>query len=115
MQDDKFAQADALLRPLIAANPKAAEPHYLLAYAFLREDKPADSLNEYTTAAALRTPTAAELRSVALDYVLLKDLTGRGSMDEAIVGDGWRRCGDLVCDGPTALYAGPLQRCPDVL
>jgi tetratricopeptide (TPR) repeat protein len=40
----------------------------------LREDKPADSLKEYTEAAALRTPRAAELRSVALDYVLLKDL-----------------------------------------
>jgi tetratricopeptide (TPR) repeat protein len=70
----KFAQADAMLRPLIASDPKAAEPHYLLAYALLREDKPADSLKEYTSAAALRSPTAAELRSVALDYVVLKDL-----------------------------------------
>jgi Flp pilus assembly protein TadD len=74
MHDGKFAQADAALRALIAADPKAAEPHYLLAHALLREDKPADSLNEYTKAAALRAPTAAELRSVALDYVLLKDL-----------------------------------------
>ena len=40
----------------------------------MREDKPADSLKEYTSAAALRTPTAMELRNVALDYVLLKDL-----------------------------------------
>jgi Flp pilus assembly protein TadD len=75
MHDGKFAQADAALRALIAAAPKAAEPHYLLGYALLREDKPADSLNEYTKAAALRPPTAAELRNVALDYVLLKDLT----------------------------------------
>jgi tetratricopeptide (TPR) repeat protein len=71
----KFAQADAMLRPLITADPRAAEPRYLLAYALLREDKPADSLKEYTSAAALRPPTAAELRSVALDYVLLKALT----------------------------------------
>jgi tetratricopeptide (TPR) repeat protein len=75
MHDGKFAQAETALRPLIAADPKVAEPHYLLAYALLREDKPADSLNEYTKAAALRSPTAADLRSVALDYVLLKDLT----------------------------------------
>jgi Flp pilus assembly protein TadD len=74
VQDGKFAQADAMLRPLIAADPKAAEPRYLLAYALLREDKPADSLKEYTSAAALRPPTAAELRNVALDYVLLKAL-----------------------------------------
>lgn len=75
MHDGKFAQAEAALRPLIAADPKAGEPHYLLAYALLREDKPADSLNEYTKAAALRPPIAADLRNVALDYVLLKDLT----------------------------------------
>jgi Flp pilus assembly protein TadD len=74
VRDGKFAQADAMLRPLIAADPQAAEPRYLLAYALLREDKPAESLKEYTSAAALRAPTAAELRSVALDYVLLKAL-----------------------------------------
>ena len=71
----RFAQAEALLRPLIAADPKAPEPHYLLAYALLREDKPADSLKEYTSAAALRPPSATDLRNVALDYVLLHDLT----------------------------------------
>jgi Flp pilus assembly protein TadD len=74
VHDGKFVQADAMLRPLIAAEPKAAEPRYLLAYTLLREDRPAESLTEYTSAAALRTPTAAELRSVALDYVLLKAL-----------------------------------------
>ena len=74
VHDGKFAQADAMLRPLIAAEPKAAEPRYLLAYALLREDRPAESLTEYTSAAALRPPTAEELRSVALDYVLLKSL-----------------------------------------
>jgi Flp pilus assembly protein TadD len=63
-----------MLRPLIAADPKSAETRYLLAYALLREDKPAESLKEYTSAAALRAPTATELRNVALDYVLLKDL-----------------------------------------
>jgi Flp pilus assembly protein TadD len=74
VHDGQFARADAMLRPLIAADPQAAEPRYLLAYALLREDKPAESLKEYTSAAVLRTPTAAELRSVALDYVLLKAL-----------------------------------------
>jgi tetratricopeptide (TPR) repeat protein len=74
VRDGKFAPADAMLRPLIAADPQAAEPRYLLAYALLREDKPAESLKEYTSAAALRAPTAGELRSVALDYVLLKAL-----------------------------------------
>lgn len=75
VHDGEFAEADAMLRPLVAADPKAAEPRYLLAYVLLREDKPADSLKEYTSAAALRTPTAVELRNVALDYVVLKDLS----------------------------------------
>lgn len=74
MHEGKFAEADAALRPLIAADTKAAEPRYLLAYTLMREDKPADSLREYTAAAALRKPTPADLRNVALDYVLLKDL-----------------------------------------
>jgi Flp pilus assembly protein TadD len=74
MREGRFVQAEALLRPLIAEDPKAAEPRYLLAYTLMREDKPADSLKEYTSAAALRSPTATELRNVALDYVLLKDL-----------------------------------------
>ena len=89
VHEGRFAQADAMLRPLIAADPKAPEPRYLLAYALLREDKPADSLKEYTSAAALRTPTAAELRNVALDYVLLKDSAGCGPLDEPVAGDGW--------------------------
>lgn len=89
VRDAKFVQADAMLRPLIAADPKAAEPRYLLAYALLREDKPAESLKEYTSAAALRTPTAAELRSVALDYVLLKDLPDADRwMSRALAMDG---------------------------
>jgi Flp pilus assembly protein TadD len=75
VHEGKFAQAEALLRPLIAADPKAPEPRYLLAYALLREDKPAPSLKEYTSAAALRPPSATDLRNVALDYVLLHDLT----------------------------------------
>jgi Flp pilus assembly protein TadD len=75
VHEGKFAEADAVLRPVIAAEPKSAEPRYLLAYALLREDKPDESLREYTSAAALRAPTAGELRNVALDYVLLKDLS----------------------------------------
>jgi Flp pilus assembly protein TadD len=74
IHDGKFEQARAMLGPLIAADTKAAEPRYLLAYVLLREDKPGDSLKAYTEAAALRTPTAVELRNVALDYVLLKGL-----------------------------------------
>jgi hypothetical protein len=102
MRDGKFAQADAMQRPLIAADPKAAEPCYLLAYALLREDRPADSLKEYTSAAALRAPTAADLRSVALDYVLSKDLP--------IANHGCERCETWYAMGRLRYNAGPIQR-----
>jgi tetratricopeptide (TPR) repeat protein len=47
----------------------------LFAYALLlrQEGKARDSLSIYTRAASIRKPTADELRSVALDYVLLSD------------------------------------------
>jgi Flp pilus assembly protein TadD len=46
----------------------------MLAYALLRQNKPKDSLEEYTRAAALETPSAEQLRNVGQDYVLLDDL-----------------------------------------
>jgi Flp pilus assembly protein TadD len=46
----------------------------MLAYALLREGKPAQALPMYTHAATLRTPTARDLRDVAQAYVLLGDL-----------------------------------------
>ena len=97
--------------PLIAADPKAAEPRYLLAYALEREDKPADSLNEYTKAAALRPPTAAELRSVALDYVLLKDLTDAERwMSRSLAMDGTMRRPGMPWVGCTTHRAGTAMR-----
>jgi Flp pilus assembly protein TadD len=45
----------------------------MLAYALLRENKPADSLKEYTRAAAMEKPSATMLERVGQDYVLLGD------------------------------------------
>jgi Flp pilus assembly protein TadD len=45
----------------------------MLAYVLLRENKPADSLKEYTRAAAMETPSASMLEHVGQDYVLLGD------------------------------------------
>jgi Flp pilus assembly protein TadD len=48
--------------------------HYLLGYALLRENRPKDSLAEYTLAASLEQPSAEDLKNVGLNYVLLDDL-----------------------------------------
>lgn len=71
----QYAQAVVALQSELATHPDSAEAHAMLAYALFRQDKPADSLHQYTLAAQLRTPTSADLKWVALDYVLLNDYT----------------------------------------
>jgi Flp pilus assembly protein TadD len=68
-----YADAGKTLREYIAAHPSDPEAQYLLGYSLFREDKPADSLNQYTAAAKLRPPQESDLKTVALDYVLLND------------------------------------------
>ena len=69
----QFPQAEALTRTYLHTHDNSASAHYLLAFCLFREDKPVPSLSEYTRAAALQAPTAAQLRIVALDYVLAND------------------------------------------
>jgi Flp pilus assembly protein TadD len=69
----QFEQAEKELRPAIAMGIPCPDAHFLLAYALLRQNRPKESLAEYTAAARLRTPTPEDLRNVALDYVLLHD------------------------------------------
>jgi Tfp pilus assembly protein PilF len=71
----QYADADKKLRDYLKAHPSDVEAKYLLAFALFKENKPADSLKEYTEAARQRAPRAAELKTVALDYVLLNDYT----------------------------------------
>jgi tetratricopeptide (TPR) repeat protein len=68
-----LGRRDLDLRAALSAQPDS--PELLFAYALLlrEEGKARDSLTVYTRAAAIRKPTADELRSVALDYVLLSD------------------------------------------
>lgn len=69
----ELAATEAQLRDYLKAHSDSADAHYRLAYTLFREAKARESLTEYTAAAALRTPTAKELQTVALDYVLLND------------------------------------------
>ena len=69
----QFKEAETELRRTLAASPSCPEARFLLGYALLREDRPTESLAEYTLAAQLRRPAPEDLRNVALDYVLLGD------------------------------------------
>ncbi len=69
----ELAKREEHLRTYLQTHVEAVDARYLLAYTLFREDKAKESLDEYTRAAALRTPTAGDLQTVALDYVLLND------------------------------------------
>lgn len=71
----EFKKAENALRVYLLKNDLSAEAHEMLAYALLRQDKPKESLGEYTRAAQLQQPTATMLEHVGQDYVLLDDWT----------------------------------------
>ncbi len=69
----QYARAESALRGYLKDHAGSADPLYLLALVLEKENKPKESLEVYTRAAAVRTPTAEDLRKVALNYVLLDD------------------------------------------
>ncbi len=70
-----YAGADHAMRALIAEHPKSPDAHFLLGFALLHEQKPTESLAEYTEGAKFRDPSADELLGVASDYIVLKSYT----------------------------------------
>jgi tetratricopeptide (TPR) repeat protein len=73
VQAGSFSSADAMVRKYLSQQDASADGHYLLGYILSHEGKAKESLAEYTRAAQLRTPTANDLKVVAVDYVLLGD------------------------------------------
>lgn len=89
------------LRAALETQPQSASLLYGLALVQRQENQPRASLVTYTRAAKLRNPTPLELRSVALNYVLLNDY------DDAIH---WLEIAASVAPSdPDILYA--LGRC----
>ncbi|AXC12966.1 hypothetical protein ACPOL_3685 [Acidisarcina polymorpha] len=71
----QWPEAERLVRTYLGNHATSAQAHYLLAFTLFREDRPKESLAEYTNAARLQNPSALDLRWVALDYVLLHAYT----------------------------------------
>jgi tetratricopeptide (TPR) repeat protein len=67
----QFAQAEKALRIYIEKEPSSAEAHFLLGYALFREQRPKDSLAEFTEGSKYQHLQASDLKIVAADYVLL--------------------------------------------
>ncbi|MFC5863181.1 tetratricopeptide repeat protein [Acidicapsa dinghuensis] len=71
--DSALADTEARLRANLQQNPRSADTLYELALVLRQQNKPRESLETYTRAAQIQKPNVAQLRSVALDYVLLDD------------------------------------------
>jgi Flp pilus assembly protein TadD len=71
----EFKQASGVLLLFLQDEPRSAKAHTLLGYCMLRLNDPKGSLAEYTRAAAIERPNAADLQNIAKDYVLLDDLS----------------------------------------
>lgn len=65
--------AQTTLRQILKSNPQSADAHFLLGYLLFREQKPKESLAEFTAGAQVRRPDADDFRVIASDYVLLAD------------------------------------------
>jgi tetratricopeptide (TPR) repeat protein len=73
IESNQLPDAEQALRRYLDLHKNSAEGHYLLGYVLFRENKPKESLAEYTEGAKFRTPTAQDLEAVGADYVLLQD------------------------------------------
>ncbi len=69
----RFAEAEAILHGSLQTDAGSSKAQYLLAYSLFRQGKAKESLEAYTRAAALRRPTADDLRNVGQAYILLED------------------------------------------
>jgi Flp pilus assembly protein TadD len=70
---ERFAEADAVLTRYSKLHPNSADALFMLGFVQHRENKPRESLTNYTAAARLATPAGDDLKIVGLDYVLLND------------------------------------------
>ena len=74
VRQGKYSEAEAMLEKYLRGHQNSAPAHVLLGLVEFNEDRPAESLAEFTLAARISPPGANELVIVALDYLKLKDL-----------------------------------------
>jgi tetratricopeptide (TPR) repeat protein len=68
-----LTEAEAETRKFLKSQSDSAQGHFLLGYILFREQKARESLAEMTEGAKHQKPSAADLRVVGVDYVLLAD------------------------------------------
>lgn len=69
----KLIAAEQAIRVYLASHQDSADAHYLLGSILFRQQRPRESLAEFTAGAKFRKPSSYELDMVGRDYVLLED------------------------------------------
>ena len=75
LQAGDLAKANATLKSYLAGHINSAEAHFLLGRTLFLQQKPTESLAEYTAGARSQRPSPDDLKIVSFDYVLLGDYT----------------------------------------
>jgi tetratricopeptide (TPR) repeat protein len=75
LSSGKITESEKILRTHLNADPSSADAHFLLGYVLFREQKPRESLVEFTAGARFRRPRSDEFKIIASDYVLLGDFS----------------------------------------
>ncbi len=84
----RFEEAAVALEGFRATHAHSEDAVNLLAYIRFRQNKPKESLQLFAEAAKLQSPTADDLKLIALDYVLLSDYDRAGHyLEESLAAD----------------------------
>lgn len=75
LQAGDLAKANATLKSYLADHINSAEAHFLLGRTLFLQQKPTESLEEFTAGARSQRPSPDDLKIVSFDYVLLGDYT----------------------------------------
>jgi hypothetical protein len=105
--EQKYPEAEAQVRAYLEGHLLSAEAHFLLGFILFRENKAKESLAEYTAGARYKSPSAADLKIVAFDYVLTTT-RGRREVAHRIDPARSRERGFLVQSRPRPVQAQPL-------
>ncbi|MDW5264701.1 MULTISPECIES: lipopolysaccharide assembly protein LapB [Acidobacteriaceae] len=87
LQAGDLAKANATLTSYLAEHIDSAEAHFLLGYTLFLQQKPTQSLEQYTAGARNQRPSPEDLKIVSFDYVLLGDYTDADKWLSAVVAE----------------------------
>ena len=73
LDQGKLSQAESAVRGYLELNRDSGDAHYLLAYVLFREQRPKESLEEFTAGARDHPPGALDLKVIGCDYFLMED------------------------------------------